>query len=301
MDLNEVATFVRVVEAGGFSAAADEMGLPKSTISRRVSRLEKRLGVRLLERTPRRMRLTEAGQAYFDQVAPPIARLREAEMAAEEQQDTPRGTLRLTAPTDFGYAFLAPILAGFVRRYPDIQVEVELTGRVVDMIREGFDVAIRGGELADSSLVARRLGRADFWLFASPAFLEEHGTPERPADLRARPCVLFRASGGKARWNLEGPDGASETVEVRGPISGSDFAFLRRATRFGAGIGFMPSFMGLEDMDRGALVRVLPEWSRQGPGGLHLVYPSARFLPAKVKAFRDYILEELDTSRWKSP
>ncbi|MEM9072565.1 MAG: LysR family transcriptional regulator [Myxococcota bacterium] len=289
MDLNEVATFVRVVDAGGFSAAAEELGLPKSTVSRRVSRLEQRLGVRLLERTTRRMRLTEAGQSYYDQVSGPVTTLRLASNAAEEKQDEPQGVLRLTAPLEFG-DLLGRLLAGFARAYPEIHAQVELTGRMVDLIREGFDVALRVGELADSSLVARRVGEVELQAFASPSYLEEKGLPEAPRDLREHDCVLFRSPGGTTQWELTSSDGTTETVEVSGALGGDDFAFVRAATVSSGGVGLIPAFAAERDVEDKKLVRVLKDW-RSRRSGLHIVYPSARFLPAKVRAFRDHLIE----------
>lgn len=293
MDLNEVSTFVKVVEAGGFTAAAEELELPKSTISRRIARLEERLGVRLLERTTRKMRLTEAGQAYFDQVAVAVATLHSASSAAEEQQDVPRGLLKLTAPVDLGHAFLGDLLVRFAKRYPEVHVQVELTGRVVDLIREGFDVALRAGQLQDSSLVARRLGGTNIGLYASPAYLERRGVPKTPEQLRAHDFVAHGGVVGHGKLPLVGPGGAQVTVEVEGALSGNDFTFVLRALEAGGGIGLVPKFGARRACAAGSLVHVLPEWTRQG-GGLHLVYPSARFLPAKTKAFRDFVLAELD-------
>ncbi len=292
MDLNEVSTFVKVVEAGGFTAAAEELELPKSTISRRIARLEERLGVRLLERTTRKMRLTEAGQAYFDQVAVAVATLHSASSAAEEQQDVPRGLLKLTAPVDLGHAFLGDLLVRFTKRYPEVHVQVELTGRVVDLIREGFDVALRAGQLQDSSLVARRLGGTNIGLYASPAYLERRGVPKTPEQLRAHDFVAHGGVVGHGKLPLVGSGGAQVTVEVEGALSGNDFTFVLRAIEAGGGIGLVPKFGARRACAEGSLVHVLPEWTRQG-GGLHLVYPSARFLPAKTRAFRDFVLADL--------
>lgn len=293
MDLNEVSTFVKVVEAGGFTAAAEELELPKSTISRRIARLEERLGVRLLERTTRKMRLTEAGQAYFDQVSVPIATLHTASAAAEEQQDVPRGLLKLTAPVDLGHAFLPDLLVRFTKRYPELHVQVELSGRLVDLIREGFDVALRAGKLEDSSLVARRLGGTGIGLYASPQYLAARGTPKSPEQLRAHDFVIHTGVISNGRLPLVGPNGEQKAIEVEGALSGNDFTFVLRAIEAGGGIGLLPKFSARRACSDGALVAVLPEWTREG-GGLHIVYPSARFLPAKTKVFCDFVLEMLD-------
>jgi len=293
VDLNEVSTFVKVIESGGFTAAAEELDLPKSTISRRIARLEERLGVRLLERTTRKMRLTEAGQAYYDQVSGPIATLHTASAAAEEQQDVPRGLLKLTAPVDLGHAFLADLLVRFTKQYPELHVQVELTGRVVDLIREGFDVALRAGKLEDSSLVARRLGGTGIGIYASKTYLAARGTPKSPEQLRAHAFVMHTGVISNGRLPLVGPNGEEKVLEVDGPLSGNDFTFVLRALEASGGIGLLPKFSARRACAEGVLVQVLPEWTRQG-GGLHLVYPSARYLPAKTKVFRDFILEQLD-------
>ena len=249
--------------------------------------------MRLLERTTRQMRLTEAGQRYYAQVAEPVNTLRLAAAAAESAQDTPRGVLRVTAPVEFGEA-LGSLLADFTRRCPDVHVQVELTGRYVDLIREGFDVALRVGELTDSSLVARLLGRVELRAFASPAYLERRGVPAEPAELPEHDCVLFRAPSGTDRWELVRGD-SSVSVEVSGAVGGDDFGFVRTATVHGAGVGLIPSLAAEHEVAAGRLTPVLPGWHSHRTK-LHLVYPSARFLPAKVRAFRDFLLEQLPTA-----
>lgn len=278
--------FVEVVRQGSFTGAATQLGLPKSTISRRIAKLEGELGVELLARTTRKLRLTDAGSDLYEQVAPALAQLDDAARALAERQRTPQGTLRVTAPIDLGDGVAAYVVSSFVTRYPQVRVEMTLTNRVVDLAGEGFDAGIRAGRLSDrTDLVGRKLGTSSLGLFAAPRYLEERGVPERVADLAEHECVLFRAQGGTARWTLDGPNGR-ESVEVRGAITADDFTFVRGSVRAGAGIGLLPT-VGLA-ME--GLTRVLPAHSTSG-GAIYLVYPSTRHLPAKVAAFRDHVIE----------
>ncbi|GAB4543732.1 MAG: LysR family transcriptional regulator [Haliangiales bacterium] len=296
MSLNEIAVFARVVAAGSFSGAARQLGTPKSTVSRAVTRLEERLGVRLLQRSTRTLNLTDAGAGFYEQVAEAIGMIEAAESAVTEHQEEPTGTLRITAPYDFGSGVLADLLPRFTSRYTGLQVEVSLTGRLVDLISEGFDVALRAGPMRDSTLVARKLGEMESRLFASPAYLDARGTPTSPEQLKSHDCVLFRPRSGKLRWRLCGPDGAVE-VDVRGAISADEYSFVRAAVRAGAGIGLLPWFLCAGDQQEGHLVRVLPDYERRG-GRIHLVYPSTLHLPRKVEVFRDFLVDELSRAPW---
>lgn len=290
-DLNEVTTFVRVVETGSMHGAARLLGVPRSTVSRRVARLEEVLGVRLLKRTTRRMSLTEEGQRFYERVAPALEVIEGASSEAKESSGEPTGTLRVTAPVDFGHAVLGELVAAFLRRHPKVSVEVDLSNRYVDLVQEGFDVAVRAGPLQDSSLVARKLATVDLWLFASPAYLDERGAPGSPEDLARHDCVLFRPKRGAERWRLSRGDD-EVTVEVTGRVSTGDFAFLRTLVRGGAGVGYLPAFLAARDVDEGTLVRVLPPWTLGG-SPVHVVTASGRHLPAKVKAFRDFLVEAM--------
>lgn len=297
MDLEGVGVFVRVVEARSFTEAGRQLSLPKSTVSRRITRLEEALGVRLLQRNTRRLALTEAGNAYYDAVAPAVSSVRAADAWVAEMQSSPRGTVRVTAPFDFGTSFLSDIACGFVRQYPEIRVDVSLSDRMVDLIADGFDVAFRGGRLEDSSLVARPLGRGKSWLVASPAHLERFGTPTAPGQLAEHECVLFRSTDGQARWALEGPNGETETVSVQGPISGDEYGFVKSVVLGGRGIGCVPWLLCDQAISEGRLVRVLPGWGIPG-GQMHLVYPSAQHLPQRVAAFRDFVLDWVQHPPW---
>jgi len=294
--LDELATFVRVVDAGSIAGAARQLGVPKSTVSRRISRLEDRLGVRLLQRTTRSMRATAEGQSLYQRAAGPLADLENATSAVADAGDTPRGLLRITAPVDFGRLF-APVVADFMRKYPEVSVDVDLTGRKVDLVAEGFDLAVRGGNLEDSSLIARKLSVVELQLFASPAYLAEHGTPKKAADLEGHECILFRASGDTKEWTFAGGKKA-EAVQVSGRLRSSEFAFIRTACIAGAGIARMPSHLGAIDVRDGRLIRVLPK-RYCNRGGISLMYPSARHLPAKARAFRDHLIATFESASWQ--
>jgi DNA-binding transcriptional LysR family regulator len=288
-DLNDVVAFVRVVEAGSFTGAAAQLGLPKSAVSRRVARLEEALGVRLLQRTTRSLHLTDAGVAYHARAAGALSTLSEARDVATEATGEPRGTVRLTAPVDMGGGVVAEVLTKFAREFPRVCVDVELTARLVDLVAEGFDLAIRAGQLRDSSLVARRLAEAQMVLVASPEYLKRRGTPRTPADLAKHECILWRSRQGEAKWSLEGPRG-TETVVVRGSLAGDDFTFVRAVAAQGGGVGLVPVPGTAPDFEAGRLVPVLTDY--HGPSSpVHLVYPSARFLPQRVAVLRDFLIQ----------
>jgi len=300
MDLNHVAVFARVVELESFTAAARQLGLPKSSVSRTVSRLEDELGVRLLQRTTRKLHLTEAGRAYYERVRVSLTGLEEAASAATNLSAEPRGTVRVTAPANMALVNLGDLVARFVRKYPLVHVEISLSSRFVDLVAEGFDLALRAGKLADSSLVARKIGNDTLGLFASPAYLRRRGRPKTLADLAQHDCVLFHGAHGKIDWQLTGPRG-EERVTVRGPLSADEMAFVQQAVAAGVGIALLPTIGVRLTAAHGALpmpVRLLPEYSQAG-GSLNVVSPSARFQPASVVAFRDFLVAEL-TALWNS-
>jgi DNA-binding transcriptional LysR family regulator len=290
VDLNDVAAFVKVVASESFTQAARQLGVPKSAVSRRVSRLEEALGARLLQRTTRRLNLTDAGARYYRQANEALAALYDAKEAVEQLQAEPRGTVRITAPGDF-HEFLAEPLRVFAARYPKIYVEAVLTGRRVDLVGEGFDLALRAGYLLDSSLRVRRLGDTPLVTMAAPAYLDRCGTPQRPEELADHTCILFRSEDGQSRWQLSGPDG-ERAVTVRGPVGSDDFALVRALAKLGAGIALVPLHSCVAELNAKELVRVLPTWS--GPtGALFLVYPSSRQVPQRVVLLREHLYESL--------
>lgn len=291
MDLNRVVSFVRVVEAGSFTGAAAALGLQKSSVSRSVAGLEASLGIRLLQRTTRRLALTEAGRAYFDRAKEALAGLEEAEHSVSALGAEPRGLVRVTAPADLARD-LAVVTAAFLQSHPAVRVDAVLTARHVDLVKEGFDLAVRAGALTDSSLLARRLGEFEFGLFASAAYLDAAGRPRRLADLERHECVLYRAGSGAARWRLSGPRGEEEVVSVSGRIDTDELAFTRAMALAGFGVAFLPAAYVAPFVATGELERVLPRYAQRS-SPVHVVWPSRRFEPAAVSLYRDALVEGL--------
>ncbi|AKT41018.1 LysR family transcriptional regulator [Chondromyces crocatus] len=291
MDLNRIAIFVRVVDERGFTAAARALGLPKSSVSRAVSLLEEDLKVRLLQRSARNISLTDAGATFYERASRGLGVMQEAIAVASDAEAALRGTIRITAPVDLGVWMLAPAVTRFVRRHPDVHVDVTLTSRMVDLVEEGIDLAVRAGTLRDSALIARRVGQAESAIFASPRYLARHGTPSRVEELSQHRCILFRPTRGRATWVLVGPSG-EESIELGAFLGADDLSFVRRTILAGAGVGLFPAFMCRREVERGRLVRVLPD--HHVPGApVHLVYPTARHLPHRVAVLRDYLVERL--------
>jgi DNA-binding transcriptional LysR family regulator len=286
--LNHVAVFGRVVETGSFTAAASALGLPKSSVSRSVSRLELELGVRLLQRTTRSVHLTDAGHAYYEKVSRALSGLEEAQAAVSDMQATPQGVVRVTAAVDVGATIVAGLVARFMRKHPDIHVEMLLTGRLVNLVEEGVDLAVRAGKLNDSSLVARKVGTLEARLLAAPSYLRRKGTPKTLSDLSRHDCIVFRGRRGQGTWELAGPKGV-EKLDVTGAVSADDYLFIRELLLSGSGIGLIPWQAVGPDVERGRLVRVLPEYAAPG-GVLHIVYPSARYVPQRVALLRDFLV-----------
>ncbi len=292
LDLQDVTAFLAVVDTGSFTSAARRLGLAKSNVSRRVGRLEQQLGARLLERTTRRMRLTEVGETYHAHVTGAMQQLAEAARSVSQIQGEPRGRLRISAPADWNET-MGRLVAEFSAQYPHIQVEVDLTQRRVDLVAEGFDLALRAGKLEDSSLIARSVGEGAAHLYASPAYLERRGEPQEPASLSEHAFVLFRGRQGELRLSLDGPDGAHEVL-VGGLISALDFGFVRHALLYGAGIGLLPDSLAAADLAAGRLRLVLPRYcAERSP--FHVVYPSTRYLSPKVRVFVDFCVEWVGT------
>lgn len=296
--LGDLDMFVRVVERRSMTGAARELGVPKSTVSRAVMRLEDALGARLFRRSSRALSLTEAGRALFDEAQPHIVALRGARDAVAAVTEAPSGPIRLTAPPDIALDVLAPLLVEFVERYPEVRVDVHPTSRTVDLVEEGFDVAIRAGKLRDAHLVARKLGDATLALFAAPSYLARRGTPRTVAELESHDFVLFRPKRGCVEVELvaEGPRPERASVEVRGRIATDDMSFARAAVLAGAGIGLLPGFLAARSVVAGELVRVLPRYCAPREGALYLVHASGRHLPRKIAVLRDFLVEWLGST-----
>jgi DNA-binding transcriptional LysR family regulator len=290
-DLSEIGVFVKVVQVGSFSQAARDLGLPKSTVSRKVAQLEERLGARLLQRTTRKVALTEVGAMYHERCARILPELEDAERAVIELQDVPRGLLRIAAPLRFG--LLGPVVAEFLSLYPDVRVEVVCSDRIVDLIEEGFDLAIRAGTLADGSLIARRLmDSIPHFIVASPAYLDRRGTPDDPSELAKHDCMVFSGNQReRGTWRFR--RGAKQLdVQVSGRVAINDFDLIRQAALAGHGIARVPAPVACADLRAGRLVRLVEDWdSAEVP--LSIVYPSTRHLSPKVRAFIDLVRQRV--------
>jgi DNA-binding transcriptional LysR family regulator len=292
MDLDLLSTFEAVARTSSFSAAARELGRPKSSVSRAVARLEAELGVPLLYRTTRQVSLSAAGTALFDRVTPLLASLRSALSEMPEREELPSGLLRVTAPVDLGALFLVEVVTRYTARYPAVSVDLHLTGRVVDLVGEGFDVALRvAPSLRDSTLMVRKAAPITVRVYASPVYLARRGTPRSEAELTGHDWVVFHS--GPQRLKVAATFGMPGSgVGSSGRIGCDDLLFVRDALRAGAGLGLLPTFVAEPDVKSGTLAPVLPRLERQA-GWLHVVSPAARHQPRKVTAFRDLVLELL--------
>lgn len=283
VDLNHVALFARVVETGSFSTAARALGVPKSTISRQIAKLEADLGARLLHRTTRKLELTALGRRYYDEASEGLSRLAAATDHLSATQAVPSGTIRVAAPVEMGARQLMAVIPAFLQANPKVDVELVLADGIVDLVAERIDVAFRTGQLPSSSLVARKLGPTRRVLVASPEYLRERGTPKRLADLREHDCVVFGPTVDKATWRLDGPDGRHE-VRVHGRLAVDSARAALVAACAGVGIALLPEAVAADEIASGRLRQVLPRWAVEG-GGLWLVYPSNRHPSSALRAF----------------
>jgi DNA-binding transcriptional LysR family regulator len=285
--VNEMVVFARVVEAAGFSAAAERLGTSKSSVSAQVQRLEARMGVRLLNRTTRRLSLTEAGAACYRHCARLMAEAEAAEQAASAFHAEPRGTLRIAAPDTFGWMHVAPALGAFTARHPGLILDLSLSSKHVDLVDERVDLAIRIGALPDSSYVTRRLAFSRLLVVAAPAYLARRAAPREPRHLAEHNCLRFAPLGWGMEWRLRGPNGP-----LRVPIGGSFVTnsgeALREAALAGLGLGLMPSWLIGDELRRAALVPVLERWA-PAPAPIQAVHPSNRLTSPKVRLFVDHL------------
>jgi DNA-binding transcriptional LysR family regulator len=282
VDLDGIEVFVKVVQAGSFSRAARLLGMPNSTVSAKVALLEKRLAATLLQRTTRKLRLTEQGKSYYQRAVEAVEGLHNAERELVEARNEPRGLLRLTAPVEIGHSLLPALVRAFSRRHPEVEVDLMITNRILDLVEEGIDLALRGGKLKDSGLIARRFALGHFALWASPSYLKKRPKLARPEDLRAHDCLKFSLFKNEAFELTKGKE--SVKVPVSGRFLADDFEVLRSLAALGEGITFLPSFLCAEQEQQKRLVRVLPQW-RGDAVTVSLVYPAQRFVPPKVRAF----------------
>lgn len=281
--------FVRVAQQGSFSAAANQLGMSKSTVSKHISALEERLGVRLLNRTTRRLSLTEYGEVYRDHCLRILHEVADADENMERFTAEPRGRLKVNAPMSFGTLHLAPLLPGFLQTYPKVDVDLSLNDRRVDLIDEGFDLAVRIGALDDSNLIARKLGSSGFVCAASPSYLKKRRTPEVPEDLKSHNCLRYTLSKNFHEWRFE-RDGEVRNVTVTGRISGNNGDVLRQAAIMGEGVIYQPRFLMDDSLSAERLQPLLTDW--QTPNiDIFAVYPESRHVSAKLRVFIDYLVQ----------
>ncbi len=295
----EMQTFVRVVEAGSFSGAAQRLDIARSAVSRRLADLEGRLGVQLLNRTTRSLNLTDSGRHYYRRCQRLLADLEEAEQTVSSEHAAVRGTIRVAAPLSFSVSHLAPALEPFMKAYPEIQLELELDDRRVDVIAEGVDMAIRIGKLADSTLVARRLMPVRTLLCASPAYLAQHGEPQRPEELARHQGLSYSNIPEGQLWQFQQPDGSWMTVRVPTRLRANNGDLLVRAAIDGLGIVATPDFLCQQAMEKGLLRPVLTTFPLH-EAAVYALYPAQRHLPRRVRLFLDYLVESFAGSpHWK--
>jgi DNA-binding transcriptional LysR family regulator len=292
MLIENMRVFVRVVELGGLSAAGRHLRLSPAVVSHRLQQLENHLGVRLLNRTTRQLQTTEQGAAFYEAAREALVAVQHAEDVVADAGGAPRGELRVTAPLGLGRRVLAPLVPAFQARHPGLGVRLRLSDHLLDLVREAVDVAIRLAVLADSSLIARKIADCPRLLCAAPGYLAAHGIPERPEDLLDHRCLLLRFPGSQQyRWSLRTADGY-EPFAVRGPFDADDGDVLTEWALLGQGIALKPVFEVAEHLRAGRLARVLPDHPPE-PVTLAVVYPHRRLLPAKVKAFADFMVQEV--------
>jgi len=286
--LGAMEAFVAVVEAGSFSAAALRLHSSKSLVSRLVAALEGELGARLFHRTTRSLTLTEEGRGYHAQVVRILSDITDANLSVTTLQAAPRGLLRINAPMSFGYLHLAPAIPDFLTLYPEVEIDLTMSDRIVDLVDEGVDLAVRLGRLSDSSLVARKLAPVRRAVCASPAYLKAHGTPQTPDDLIHHQCLCYSNLSMSQEWRFMRADGTAWPVEVHGRLRADNGDALREAALKDLGLVYLPSFIIGRDLQAATLVSVLTDYVAQD-SNVYAVYPHARHLSPKVRAFVDFM------------
>jgi len=284
-----MSVFAKVVEQGHLTRAAGHLGMSTSAASRHLAELESHLNVRLLNRTTRRLSLTEAGQVYYERCVQLLADIEEAEIVVASGSVIPRGTLKLTCSITWGIRHLAPAIAAFVERFPQLRFEIELSDRAVDIVDEGIDLAIRIGDIGAQSLIGRKIGTMELVCCASPAYLAAHGTPQRPVDLARHACLTYAYLASGNLWRFR--DGAAQehAVRVAGPVHANNGQMLATLAAAGMGIVLEPDFIVTPELQSGALVALLAGYA-PASANIYAVYASRRHLSAKVRAFVDYLV-----------
>ena len=287
--ITEMSVFSRVVAAGSLSSAARELGLSPAMVSRRLTALEARLGVRLLNRTTRTLRLTDEGANYYDTCSRLLAEIDEAEAAVSAGRIEPRGALKVALPASFGNRHIAPLVPRFAERYPNVQLALSLSDRTVNIIEEGFDLAVRIAHLEDSSLAARRLAPNRRVVCASPAYLRHHGTPRTPQDLARHNCIT--STDFSMTWDYTDPEGAAGSVRVTGRYACDNWEVLREWALAGLGVALKSTWDVRQHIEEGSLVPLFPGYTFGSDVAIYAVYPHRRHLPAKTRVFIEFLAE----------
>lgn len=287
--LTGMRVFTTVVDTGSFAAAADKLDLSRGMTSRYLAQIEKHLGVRLLNRTTRRLSLTEAGEDYYQRAAQVLTQVEDAERLAAQGAAEPRGTLRINAPVAFGIRHLGPAIGDYLARFTQVKADMTLNDRFVDLVEEGFDVAVRIARRIDPGLVARPIARARVVACASPAYLKKHGVPKSPGDLERHNCLTYAYAGTQNTWQFA-RKGREITVRVKGNLHGNNGDMLCGAAAEGLGVVLQPAFLVHDLVRARKLVRILPGWEAEA-ATVHAVYASRQFLAPKVRSFVDFLVE----------
>jgi len=290
--LTDVAVFAQVVDSGSFTAAAERLSLSKSVVSKYVTRLEDRLGARLLNRTTRRLSLTEVGRAFYERSQRGLQEIQEAEAEVSRLQGEPCGTLRINAPMSFGVLHIAPAIPEFLSRYPELAVDMSLDDRTVDVISGGFDVSVRIADLPDSSLIARRVGPCRHAVVASPEYLERRGQPRAPEELRHHNVITYQYQESAQEWHFRAPGGKPISVPVSGSIRMNNSMALREALLNGAGIARIPTFVVGQDIKEGTLRAIFTNYETLEVS-IYLVFAQRQHLAPKVRAFVEFIAKRI--------
>ena len=297
--LQELTIFARVVGTGSLSAAARDLGMSTAVVSRRLASLEARLGVRLVNRTTRSLHLTDEGAAYYETCTRVLADIEEADAAVSAGRAEPRGVLRVALPASFGNQHVAPLVPKFAQRYPDVQLALSLSDRAVNVVEEGFDLAVRIAELADSSLAARKLAPNRRVVCASPEYLRRHGTPRTPEDLARHNCL---ATDFAMTWEYRDPQGKPGSVRVSGRYACDNWEVLRDWAVAGLGVALKSTWDVRRHLEEGRLVSLLPGYTFATDVAIYAVYPHRRHLPAKTRAFIEFLAESFGPEPyWDQP
>jgi DNA-binding transcriptional LysR family regulator len=298
--LEELTNFIRVAESGGIGKAADQLGIAKSAVSRRLSELEKRMGATLINRTTRTLSLSEAGLRCYEHAIRVVDVVGELNAAVTQEEHSINGLIRLSIPKSFAANHMVPVMDEFLLRYPGIRIDVDVSDQFVDIVAQGLDLVLRIGELKDSSLKARRLSPIDIALVATPDYLEKYGHPTTVAELNDHQFLLH-GSAGVNPLKLTAPTGETHSITLTSKVSINDGDLLQRFALLGHGILVTPTFISWEEIQNGRLVRLLPDYTN-GTRYLHAIYPNTRFLPKRVRLLIDFLAERFDEHPdWEKP